>query len=228
MASAFHTACETDAFLYSYLLLHDTLKSHWNKIAWFSILKLHLTKYYQSSDLLARKSSKLPVFPGAPQITAAIWLAPRYLQVNADRLLWASCLCAAFWGGIWSSLDGLADLLAHRISKAPEIYRYERWFWWKTPFSRWKIPRKLFQTSEHGMPWSYKAALPSSEAALHSWTQSYTVSSMANELIVKRRWSWTRVGAQSASAAWGDPGLLPSAHSPRLNGGGGTAFASSP
>lgn len=207
-----HAACETDALLYSCLLLHNMLKSHWNKIAWFSILKLHLTKYYQSSALLARKSSKLPVFPGAPQITAAIRLVPRYLQVNADKSLWTSCLRAAFRGGIWGSLDGLADLLAHRISKAPKIHRKERWFWWKTPFSRYPSPGKLFHrhpsmvclglTKQHCLHQRQHSTLRPKVIPFPLWQMSSWWRQDRAEHVLEHR-----VRQQPG----GNPGLLPSA-----------------
>lgn len=109
--------------------MHNILKSHWKKTAWFSILKWHLTKYYQSSELLVRKSSKLLVFPAAPKITTAMLSVPCYLKVNTYRvhkLLWTFLLCAAFWGGTVSSLDGLAYLLRNKKLLQQSIWTRQR------------------------------------------------------------------------------------------------------
>lgn len=108
-----------------YLLLHNILKSHWKKTAWFSILKWHLTKYYQSSELSARKSSKLLVFPVAPKITTAMLSVPGYQKPTLTEFI-NSCEHSSCVLPFGVASDGLAYLQRHEKLLLQSIWTWQR------------------------------------------------------------------------------------------------------
>lgn len=163
---------QRDAFLVSCILLHSVLKSHWKKIAWLSILKLHFTKCYPASDILARKNSKLLVFPVAPKITTAILSVPCYPKSrlmelpnhcdHSSRALPCGTMAQILWT-VWL-IYSTSTKPAH--SKAPAFHGSIG----QVPSNRtssrdlaWKLQRGRACSHETAVPW-YGAAFHLSKA----------------------------------------------------------------